>query len=122
MKYELKGQADIKLAIGAPGDKTIIVAAAVGSTHAQIKNLSPNQAILYSVDAAPAWPGGWHRCDPEELINILLTAGAVVNIRKWIWNRAGLSEYMVATAVPGIMKADVQDVGVEVEVSFVKWA
>lgn len=117
MKYELKGQKDITLGIGVPGDKTIVVGAAVGSTHAQVKNLSPNQAILYSVVAAPAWPGDWHRCEPEELINILLTAGAVVNIRKWIWNRAGMSEYQTITGA-----VDVQDVGVEVEVSFVKWA
>lgn len=122
MKYELKGQADVTCAIGALGDKTIVIPATAGSTHARIKNWSSNQAVLYSVVAAPgAWPADWHRLEPNEQIDVMLV-DPVVNIRKWIWNRAGLSEYEVATAVPGVNKADVQDVGTEIEVSFVKWS
>jgi hypothetical protein len=115
-KFELHGQKDLSLAIGALGDVSIVVA--VASTHAQIRNIDKYQAFLYSIVVAPAFPGDWMRGEPGEELNIKMGAGARVNLRKPFYPRNPYTEH----DDPVTGKPDVLDVPIEIEVSQVDWS
>jgi hypothetical protein len=114
-KFELHGQKDLTLAMGAPGDVSIVVA--VASTHAQIRNVDKYQSFVYSIVVAPAFPADWMRCEPGEEINIKMGAGARVNLRKPFYPRNPYTEHLNGSGLP-----DVLDVPIEIEVSQVDWS
>jgi hypothetical protein len=115
-KFDLHGQKDLTLAIGAPGDVSVVVL--VATTHAQIRNIDKYQAFIYSIVAAPAFPADWMRAEPGEEINIKMGAGARVNLRKPFYPRNPNTDH----DDPVTGKPDVLDVPIEIEVSAVGWS
>ncbi len=75
MKHVVPGQDDDTLAVGAGGDKTVIIA--TYTTHVRVKNLSSDQVVMYSEINVPAYPNDWRRLDPEEKLMVRMNGGGV---------------------------------------------
>lgn len=80
--YVVPGQDDLTLGIGVAGDKTITVVLAASDTHARIKNEDPQQHVLYTFDATPAFPADWKRVDPREEVVVPTGGSTALYLRK----------------------------------------
>lgn len=85
MKYEVPGQDDMTLALGAPGDNTITVP--VATTHVWLTNQDAKQPVKYATAAAPAYPTDWASLSPGERIIVKMATGNLY-LRKLVWFRA----------------------------------
>jgi hypothetical protein len=95
MRCEVRGQADISLVVGAPGDKTLVVP--VAASHVSLTNNDPIQSVLYSIVAAPAFPGDWMSLGPGVHLVVDMAGGAALNLRKLRWIRYVSESLRVAT-------------------------
>lgn len=102
MRCEVRGQADISMAIGAPGDMTLIVP--VVASHVSLTNNDPSQSVMYAIVPAPVFPGGWMSLGPGAHLVVDMAGGVVLNLRKLRWIRYVSESLRVATpgaAFPG---------------------
>jgi hypothetical protein len=81
MQYQVKGQYDVSLAVGAIGDKTTTVAVAAG-THVKLINNDTFQRIIYSIKLAPVFPADWEPLESRQELLVFLAGGAQIHLRK----------------------------------------
>jgi hypothetical protein len=79
--YNVPGQDDLSLAIGAGGDKTVTVDV-TGATHVRIWNEDPQQHVLYTFDGTPTFPDDWSRLDPRENVVVPTGGSTALYLRK----------------------------------------
>lgn len=85
MKYEVPGQDDMTVALGAPGDNTITIP--VTTTHVWLTNQDTRQPVKYSTVATPAYPADWGSMSPGEKIIVKMTTTNLY-LRKIVFFRA----------------------------------
>jgi hypothetical protein len=85
MRYEVNGQEDVSLVVGAPGNKTLTIA--VAGSHVNLQNHEPRQPVMFSIVAAPVFPNDWQMLAPEASIVIDMAGGAALYLRKKRWLR-----------------------------------
>ena len=115
MNYEVLGQDDMSLDVGAPNDKTLVITL-TGGNHLRIRNDS-DQPIIYSMIDLPApipppthpiFPGEWNRLDPKEETLFPVLTWTKLYLRKKVYYRA------IAYGQEG---SDLEDVTANVEVN-----
>ena len=103
MNYEIKGQEDMTLAVGAGGDETTTIP--ITGNHLMIRT-DTGQPVIYSTAVGPSFPADWNRLDPMEKTEFA-TAAANLYVRKKVYYR-GIGY--------GQTGADLNDVTANIEV------
>lgn len=103
MNYEIRGQEDMSLAVGAGGDETMTIP--ITGNHLMIRN-DATQPVIYSTTVTPTFPADWARLDPLEKTEFA-TAAANLYVRKKVFYR-GIGF--------GQVGSDLNDVTVNIEV------
>lgn len=83
-KYQVPGQDNMQLAVGAVGDKTITIP--IATTHVRVTNLGDIQPVKYSVVAAPAYPADWADLSPRQQVIVKMIGGNLY-LRKRVFFR-----------------------------------
>lgn len=83
MNYEVKGRNDFEAAIGSPD----ISITGIASNHVEVENLDRMQKVVYSLGAAPSFPGDWSDLGPGEKIQVRLGGATQFNLRKKVFYR-----------------------------------
>lgn len=114
MKYDVLGQDDVSILVGAGGDKTLTVITA--STHVKLTNSSDNQVIMYSEIngiGKPVYPTDWRRLDPKQTVMVRMNGGGVnLYLRKKSWFRPPLADRRRADMIDTPVTAEVEELNV----------
>jgi hypothetical protein len=83
MNYEVNGRDDFEAALD--GDDLKITG--LTSNHVEVENLDPKQKVVYSLGAAPSFPGDWSDLGPGEKVQVRLGGATQINFRKKVFYR-----------------------------------
>jgi hypothetical protein len=84
MNYEVNGRDDFEKNSLDSGDLQIT---GIASNHLRLTNLEERQDVVYSLGAAPTFPGSWKPLGPGEKVMVKTGGATQLNFRKKVYYR-----------------------------------